>query len=461
MTAVTTNNADANAGNPYLTGNFAPVADERDDPALAVTGAIPPELDGLLLRNGPNPIAPDPAAYHWFIGDGMLHGIELRDGKARYRNRWVRTDGACAALGEAPPAGQPADVFPGGSSVANTHVVAHAGRILALIEVCLPTEVRPDLSTAGRFDFGGRLRSPMTAHPKIDPVTGEMHFFGYDAFGPPWLRYHVADATGALVHSADITIAGPSMVHDFALTEQHVVLFDLPVVYDFDLLGKQPFPAAWKPSYGARVGVMPRGGVDADVQWSDVELCYVYHPMNAYDDGDRVVVDVVRWPEMFATDPYGPGASGSPTLDRWTIDPAAGRVVEERLDDHPQELPRVDERRVGRRHRFGYAPEIAVSGPVESFGALLQHDLDRGTVTRHEFGARTAAGEALFVPAGPDAGEAEGWVLAVVYDGARDTSDVAILDATDFAGAPVATVHLPRRVPFGFHGSWVAGAALD
>ena len=177
-------------------------------------------MRGRLLRNGPNPIAPDPAEYHWFIGDGMLHAIELRDGKAAsYRNRWVRTDQALDLLGEDPIPGQPDDVFPVGSSVANTHVVTHAGKIFALVEVCLPTQVRPDLSTVGRFDFGGKLRSAMTAHPKVDPVTGEMLFFGYDAFGPPWLRYHVVDVDGELVRSEDIDIEGPSMVHDFAITE--------------------------------------------------------------------------------------------------------------------------------------------------------------------------------------------------------------------------------------------------
>ena len=195
--------------NRYLVGNFAPVKDELTVTDLPVDGEIPQALNGRLLRNGPNPIAPDPAAYHWFIGDGMLHAIELRDGKAAsYRNRWVRTDQAISLLGEDPIPGQPDDVFPAGSSAANTHVVAHAGKIFALIEVCLPTQVRPDLSTVGRHDFGGKLRSPMTAHPKMDPVTGEMVFFGYDAFGPPWLRYHVVNAAGDLVRSEDIDIKG-------------------------------------------------------------------------------------------------------------------------------------------------------------------------------------------------------------------------------------------------------------
>jgi carotenoid cleavage oxygenase len=447
--------------NRYLVGNFAPVKDEVTATDLPVTGAVPAELRGRLLRNGPNPVVdPDPAAYHWFIGDGMLHAVELRDGKAvSYRNRWVRTDGACAALGEDPIPGQPDDVFPGGSSVANTHVVAHAGKILALVEVCLPTQVNPDLSTVGRYDFGGKLRSAMTAHPKMDPVTGEMLFFGYDVMGPPWLRYHVADASGALVRTEDIDIAGPSMVHDFAITERHVVFFDLPVVFDLNLVGKRPFPAQWKPEYGARVGVMPRDGGNADVRWFDVDLCYVFHPLNAYDENGAVVVDVVRHPRMFDQDIHGPGEE-PPTLDRWTIDLAAGKVIEERVDDRPQELPRVDERVVGRRHRYGYAPHFGVDDEGIHFGGLLKHDLKAGTTQVRDFGPGRSAGEGVFVPASPSASEDEGWVLTVVYDAARDSSDVVILDATDFTGSEVARVHLPQRVPNGFHGWWLPDAEL-
>jgi carotenoid cleavage oxygenase len=445
--------------NRYLVGNFAPVKDELTVTDLPIEGAIPKALRGRLLRNGPNPIAPDPAAYHWFMGDGMLHAIELRDGKAAsYRNRWVRTDQAASLLGEDTIPGQPGDVFPVGSSVANTHVVTHAGKVFALVEVCLPTEVRPDLTTVGRYDFGGKLRSAMTAHPKIDPVTGEMLFFGYDPFGPPWLRYHVVDAEGALVRSEDIDIQGPSMVHDFAITERNVVFLDLPVVFDFDLVGKQPFPAQWKPDYGARVGVMPRDGGNADVRWFDIELCYVFHPLNAYDDNGNVVIDVARHPKMFDEDIYGP-AELPPTLDRWTIDLAAGKVIEDRLDDRPQEFPRVDDRLVGRRHRYGYATHFGIDDEGIHLGGLVKHDLRAGTSETRSFGRGTHAGEGVFVPASDDAGEDEGWVLSVVYDEARNASDLVVLDATDFARSPVATVRLPQRVPFGFHGSWVPEGA--
>jgi carotenoid cleavage oxygenase len=445
--------------NRYLLGNFAPVKDELTVTDLPVDGTIPTELNGRLLRNGPNPIAPDPAAYHWFSGDGMLHGIELRDGTAAsYRNRWVRTDQAVSLLGDDPIPGQPEDVFPVGSSVANTHVVSHAGKIFALVEVCLPTQVRPDLSTVGRYDFGGKLRSPMTAHPKIDPVTGEMLFFGYNPFGPPWLRYHLVSADGELVRSEDIDIQGPSMVHDFAITERNVVFLDLPVVFDFDLVGKRPFPAEWKPDYGARVGVMPRDGGNADVRWFDVELCYVFHPLNAYDDNGNVVIDVARHPKMFDKDIYGP-AELPPTLDRWTIDLDAGKVIEERLDDRPQEFPRVDDRVVGRRHRYGYATHFGVNDEGIHFGGLVKHDLRTGASEARGFGPGTHAGEGVFVQSADDAGEDEGWVLSVVYDEGRDASDLVVLDATDFSGSPVATVHLPQRVPFGFHGSWVPEGA--
>jgi carotenoid cleavage dioxygenase len=445
--------------NRYLIGNLAPVKEEVTASDLPVEGTIPRELNGRLLRNGPNPIAPDPATYHWFLGDGMLHGIELRDGKAAsYRNRWVRTDQVISLLGEDPIPAQPEDVFPAGSSVANTHVVSHAGKIFALVEVALPTQVRPDLSTVGRYDFGGKLHSAMTAHPKVDPVTGEMLFFGCDAFGPPWLRYHVVNADGELVRSEDIDIKGPSMVHDWAITERNVVFLDLPVVFDFDLVGKQPFPAEWKPDYGARVGVMPRDGGNADVRWFDVELCYVFHPLNAYDDNGNVVVDVVRHPRMFATDLYGP-AEQPPTLDRWTIDLEVGKVIEERIDDRAQEFPRVDDRVVGRRHRYGYTTYVGGDDGWVRFGQLLKHDLEAGTSEARRFGPGTHASEGVFVPASDDGGEDEGWVLSVVYDEARDASDFVVLDATDFMGPPVATVRLPQRVPFGFHGSWVPEGA--
>jgi len=446
--------------NPYLVGNFAPVRDERDDAGLSVTGAIPPELDGLLLRNGPNPILdPDPAAYHWFLGDGMLHGIELSNGHARYRNHWIRTRAACEALGEPAPAGPPE--VNGIPSSANTHVIAHAGRIYALVESSLPTEVHPDLSTVGATDLGGRLTTPFTPHPKTDPTTGELVFFGYD-LSPPYLRYHVVDPGGVLVRTEAIELPGSVMMHDFGVTATQVVWLDLPVVFDANLAGRQPFPFTWQPEHGARVGVMPRSGGNTDVTWIELEPCYVYHVLNAYDTADdNVVIDVVRYPDMFATDGYGIGASVPPRLDRWTIDLSARTVAIETVDDASQDFPRINDRYAGRQHRYGYTSEIKVGKSSADHGSLRKHDLVHGGTERHEVGPRRAAGEPVFAAAASDTGEDSGWVLSVVYDAGRDASDVIIVDATNFKAAPVATIHLPRRVPFGFHGAWIPGASLD
>jgi carotenoid cleavage dioxygenase len=437
--------------NPYLSGNFAPVDTEISKVRLPIEGSIPSDLQGTLLRNGPNPIAADPADYHWFLGDGMVHAIELRDGEARYRNRWVRTDKAARLLGEEPIAAQPPDVNPT-PGIANTSIVSHAGSILALCEAYLPTAFDTNLKTSGRYDFEGALRSPMTAHPKLDPVTGEMLFFGYDVFGPPYLRFHVADRHGKLVRSKEIEIPGPSMMHDFAITERHVVFLDLPVVYDFSLAGQRPFYAQWTPGYGARVGVMPRDANKAP-RWFDVDLCYVFHTVNAYDEGDTVVLDIVRHEQMFKDDIYGI-ADGTGTLERWTIDLGKGRVRGQQIDDRTQEFPRVDPRVLGRRHRYAYTARTRVRDFVDPFGTLLQHDLKAGTTTAARLGPARQAGEGVFVPVSTQADEAEGWVLSVVHNALEDRSDLVILDASNFATKPVASVALPQRIPFGFHGIW-------
>lgn len=421
----------------FLVGKHAPVVDELTALDLPVTGALPPELSGRLMRNGPNPINPDPASYHHFLGDGMVHSVQLREGSAvSYRNRWVRTDAACAQLGEPPPADQPADPLPG-VSPANTHVIAHAGRTLALVEVGLPTELDAELATCGRYDFDGKLRSAMTAHPKLDPATGELVFFGYGPFGPPFLHYHVADASGELVRTEEIEIARPTMMHDFAITGRYAVFLDLPVVLDMSLFPGGGMPFRWDPDAGARIGVMPRAG--GAVRWFEIEPCYVFHVLNAFDDGDAVVLDVVRYPSMF-----GPQPEPS-TLDRWTIDLVTGRISEQRLDGRAQEMPRVDDRVVGNPHRYGYT--------VHNCG-LIKHDLRSGTCESAALGPSECASEPVFVPGG--VGEDDGWVLSVVYDAARHGSDLVVLDASDFAAAPVARVTLPQRVPEGFHGSWLA-----
>ena len=430
----------------YLSGNFAPVLNEATAFDLPCDGAIPPELAGLYVRNGPNPKGGDPG--HWFAGDGMLHGVRLQRGRAVwFRNRWVRT----RALLERAELVDENGAVDYSVAVANTNIIGHAGRLFALVESSWPTEVTAELDTIGSCNFGGRLTSSMTAHPKRDPATGALHFFGY-GFLPPFLTYHRLDASGALVQSEVIEVPGPTMMHDFAITERHVIFMDLPIVFSFERAqSRQGFPYEWSDAYGARLGVMPHGGGSADVRWFEIAPCYVFHPLNAFEDDGRIVLDVARYDHLWRG---GPETFTSAFLHRWTIDPRVGSVGEQRLDDRAIEFPRADERRTGRRHRFGYAVSN-LAGVGELPMHLLKYDLDTGATVTHDFGAGRMPAEGVFVPAGN--GEDEGYVLAYVYDAARDASDLVILDAARFAAAPLATIHLPQRVPFGFHGNWIAG----
>ncbi|UKY51509.1 carotenoid oxygenase family protein [Streptomyces inhibens] len=435
--------SESTAPAPHMAGNFAPVTEELTAYDLPVTGVIPPELSGWFLRNGPNPRDAD--SPHWFFGDGMVHGLRLEGGRAvSYRNRWVRT--STFTDGVRPVDAQGRRNLAAG--VANTHIVRHAGRTLALVETSFPYEVdcRPghELETIGAHDFGGRLTTAMTAHPKTCPTTGELHFFGYGGPTPPYLTYHRADATGELVISRPIDVPGLTMMHDFHLTAGHVIFMDLPVVFDRSRRG---MPYSWAPEYGARLGVLRRDDPYGEVRWFSIDPCYVFHSLNAHDDGDqRIVLYVSRYAD------YG-GMSPS-HLWRWTIDLASGTVAEEQLDDQFCEFPRVDDRLAGQPARFGHAMtgELPGTGPIP--GALLRYDLQTGAVVRHDFGPGRTPGEAVFAPADDRPG-GPGWLITYVYDATTDTSDLVVLDAEDISADPVATVHLPQRVPYGFHGNWL------
>ena len=447
------------ATNPYLEGNFAPVLQETTAIDLPVVGRLPDELDGRYLRNGPNPVvAPEPDSYHWFIGDGMVHGIRLREGRAEwYRNRWVRSAQVAAALGEEPRHGAAvhADMDP----APNTNVIGHAGRTFAIVEAGgRPYELTDELETIGPCDFGGTLEGGYTAHPKRDPLTGELYAVSY-FFG--WgndVEVTTVDAAAKVRAARRVTMGGPVSVHDTAITQRFIVLLDLPVVFSMDAVASGArFPYRWQDGYRARVGLLPRDGTSTEVVWHDVEPCYVFHPMNAYDDpgGDGIVLDVVRHPSMFRTQLLGP-AEGTPTLERWYLDGHGHAVKEERLDDRGQEFPRVDERRVGLPHRYGYAVAVGdADGILGTESVLIRHDLERGTTETRSFGAGANLGEAVFVPRSADAGESDGWVLLLATSPSDDSSNLYVLDASDIAGEPQAVVGLPQRVPVGFHGNWV------
>jgi len=435
----------------FLNGNYAPVTEELTEFDLEVTGTIPSSLTGLYVRNGSNPAGDNPG--HWFFGDGMVHGVRLDGGRAAwYRNRWVRTPKFENGLDIM----DPECIFDPTASAANTHVLAHAGRIWALEEGHHPWEIGPELDTIGACDFGGKLTSAFTAHPKLCPETGELHFFGYGPT-PPYLTYHVLDATGELVHSAEITVGRGTMMHDFMITREHAIFMDLPVVFDFGTAGGPPI--RWDDDYGARIGIMPRFGTNADIRWFEIDPCYVFHPMNAYVDGSTVVCDVGRHEHMWrrSMDDFPPSY-----LYRWTFDLDTGSVSETQLDDLSHAFPRVDDRVVGLRHRYGWgvAPREGTS-VLDGAGVVVRYDLETGASARYDFGPSSVPAEFVFVNDGPSAGEDEGWLMGFVFDEVSAASDLVILDASAPGSQPVARIHLPQRVPYGFHGSWIADSALQ
>jgi 8'-apo-carotenoid 13,14-cleaving dioxygenase len=437
--------------NQYLAGNYAPVETEVTAHDLPVTGQIPAELEGRWLRNGPNPeTIVDPAKHHWFMGAGMVHGVRLRGGRAEwYKNRFV--------IG--------ADDRAKGMFGANTNVGGFAGTTWAMVEGGNPPiELDYDLNSRGPNRFGGTLDGPFTAHPKYDPTTGELHAMNYH-----WpdlidhVNYTVVGGDGKVTKNLAIPVNDMPMMHDMSLTEKYAVIYDLSVTVNFDVLAAgHSFPFKWDADRPCRVGLLPRdGGTADDVIWCDVDPCYVFHPLNAYDTAEgKVVVDVCRYDNLMVDDRNGPFTERPPTFDRWVIDPVARKVSETRLDDRPQEFPRHNPKVGLKQHRYGYTSEVKLNGSANLHGAIIKLDTDTGATETHEFGTGRGGAEPVFVPKSDGTAEDAGWILTVVYDAATDSSELHILDAENLSGPEVAKIDVPQRVPFGFHGNWVPDSSV-
>jgi carotenoid cleavage dioxygenase len=456
MSGTLAKSARPTSANPFLQGNFAPVEVETTAFDLSVTGQIPEELNGRLLRIGPNPHGPvDPARYHWFTGHGMVHCLRLRGGKAEwYRNRYVVSDEIAAAIGRKPLEG-PRGAFEN----ANTNVVDMGGRTYAIVEAGgLPVEIDYELESVARSNLGGSLRHGFTAHPKFDPLTGELHALTYQP-GLQALSYLVVDADGRSRNLADIPAPHCPMIHDVAFTGRFAIVLDLPVTFDIKQLGRG-FPFAWDAERTPRIGLLPRDGNLAGLRWIEAPSCYVFHVMNAYDEGPKngeegVVIDVVRHPRMFDRERRGP-SEGEPILVRWRIDLATGKLSETVLDERGCEFPRFNDAFGGQPYRYGYT---AGTSALVAFGGAYKYDLTAGRTEVHDFGPGRSTLEPVFIPRQGGASEDDGWVVSYVYDANRDASDVVILNAQDFEGPPQAVIHLPVRVPFGFHGNWLPDPA--
>ncbi len=459
---------------PNLVGAFAPIHMECEAPDLVVEGEVPRDLFGTFYRNGPNPQFAPRGDYHWFGGDGMIHGYYIEDGRVGYRNRWVRTvkwntereagESLFSAFNPLDNDERVQGLETDG--LANTNVVWHGGKLLALEEAHAPFEVDPiTLESKGPWSFGGKLAGPMTAHPKIDPETGEMLFFGYNADGmiSEAMSFHVVDKDGNLTRSETFNAPYASMVHDFMVTRDHVIFPIMPLTGSMERAMSGAPVYAWEPDKGVHIGIMPRKGTVDDMRWFRGDPSFVFHPMNAHTDGYVITCDVCEFEEA----PLFPRPDGTPRdrskavprLTRWTFD--LGQNSDdykwERLDEIPCEFPRLDERFTGLEYRHGYFACGDLGGNVGGFSSVGHRDHRTGELQVYDAGPQCATSEPIFVPASEEAAEGEGYLLSSVYDGERKASHLQILDAQNVAAGPIAKAYLDHRLPLGFHGNWRPG----
>lgn len=455
----------------YLDDNFTPTQQEVVTENLDVIGELPPELSGMFLRNGPNPQFQPLGLYHWFDGDGMIHGVEIDNGKATYRNRYVQTEGFTLEQREGKaiwPGLMNLPRFDGPhgimmKNVANTSVVSHTGKVLALWEAGEPYEIKlPSLETVGPYTFGGQLKSTFTAHPKIDPVTGEMMFFGSSFILPPYLQYGVVSSTGEILQTVPIDLPSPVMMHDFAITEKYTVFLDLPLAFQPMRMVNGDLPVAFDWERTSRVGILPRHGDNNSVRWFVVPPCMVIHTANAYEEGDEVVLVACRMNYCNLLMPFYNENNRLGEIDletlklyRWRFNLKTGSVKEELIDEVASEFARINDQRLGRKMRYVYAARVAgYMKPKPLFDGVIKYDLEEGTTQTHELGRGRFCGESAFAPRPGGTAEDDGWLLTFVWDAVAKQSELLIINAQDLEGEPVARVLIPERVPYGFHAAW-------
>ena len=460
---------------PFLAGYFGPLGIECDAPDLVIEGELPKDLQGSYYRNGPDPIYPprEGDSYHWFHGDGKIECFDFSHGRISWKNRWVKTQKYVLerAAGESlfGVLGNPMISDPSVAGIeyntANTHIVEHAGRLLALMEGALPVQLDyKTLDTIASIDFDGAISGPVTAHPKFDAETGEMIFFGYQAKGPgsKELRYNVADKHGKIIKKEFIEAPFASMVHDFLVTKTHVVFPIFPLTFSIERALEGKPPMAWEPDVGSHFGVMPRMGTAADVRWFQMDARFMFHMVNAWDEGSSIIAEVcgsnaTQFAPRLDGSMVAAGSDTTTSLRRWTIDLDGNsqRVVEEMLDDLPCEFPRTDDRFMTRAYRHAYVIGRRDNSAATGFNELVHYD--RQTGARKIYTAlNKLLGEPVLAPRQGSTDEADGYILVLAYDQPTALSELLVFDAQAIEAGPLAVAKIPLRIPAGFHGSWVA-----
>ncbi|CAI5495692.1 unnamed protein product, partial [Closterium sp. Naga37s-1] len=483
----------------YLTGVFAPVDKEIGPVAdLPVTGQLPECLNGEFVRNGPNPKFAPTFSYHLFDGDGMLHGVRIKDGRASYVNRWVRTSrleqesayerAKFLKFGDMLGYVGLGKIFleqlrkwlgvldlSQGNGTGNTALIFHARRLLALHEGDAPYAIQVlqdgELETKGRLTYGGRLKHPFTAHPKVDPETGEMFTFGYQAKAP-FVTYRVVSKAGEMGPPVNITIPTPGMMHDFAITQNYAIFLDLPLEFALKEIVKGRMPFLWNPDRPARFGILPRyAESEAELRWFELPALFIFHTGNAWEEqteaGEtKVVLIACRFDEM-NLELEQMEADKAARLYEFRFNMSTGKASQRQLTTFGCDFPRIHDGYMGRKQRYVYcasfegitricgiakidlqsAPDL--DAPYYTVGGCVSGFFDHGP---GRFGS-----EPVFVPRSNEPGleEDDGYVLTFVHDTNTDISEVVVLDAKTMASDPVATIRMPQRVPYGFHGIFV------
>ncbi|MEM9529939.1 MAG: carotenoid oxygenase family protein [Pseudomonadota bacterium] len=454
--------------NPYLHGPYRPVHREVAAGKLPVTGELPTDVSGAYYRNGPNPRSAPLDLHHWFDGDGMLHAVSLDNGEAEYRNRYVRSaDFKADEAGELTKGGimRPAvaDTTPTFyKDTANTDVIIHNGQLLALWYVSgQPVRLDPrTLETVRTETFSGRLPGNVSAHSKVDPATGEFLFFDYQLYEPRY-SYGEVSADNELTHFTEIALPGPRLPHDMAITENYAVLMDLPVVLTEGALANHSWNIHFDPKLATRFGVVPRGGSDEDVRWFEFEPCYIYHVVNAWEEGDELVLHCCRFLDNGRPldHRFGPYAGMVDVLALrahlycWRMNLKTGATSEGPVDDAIGEFPTINLDVTGRPSRYAYLATIPDTS-TQVFDGIMKYDYERGAASTLKFPANCFGSEPAFAPRVDAAGEDDGYVVTIVSNVLEDTASLWVMDAADLAAGPLAQVHLPQRVPLGFHGTW-------
>lgn len=457
---------------PHLSGNFAPIGPEiyaKDLPVIA--GRIPPELSGAYMRNGPNPLFRPISFTYPVDGDGMIHAVYLDNGRARYRNRFVQTRGLAAErrAGRAiyggvmqPVPVDPTLVGPEGDpgpfkNGAFISILRHGGHLLALGEAATCYEMTMDLDTVGEWRAGTDEPISLGAHNRRHPQTCELFALTY-SIEQPVVEFHQIDASGNLVKTFAVTLSTPTMIHDFVLTEHHIVLLACPAVFDIKAAEAGQSVLQWRPNLGTRIGVVGLDG--SPPAWLEADPFFVFHFANGFERGGHIVVDYVRHDALHlgqATD-----NRKMPTFHQMSIDPANRRIVDFEIADMIVEFPRVNDTLDALPTRFVFLPTLTdalslTKPPSAAFNTIVKVDTETGNAVRHDFGSRLA-GEAVFIPRAANGGEDDGYLAVFVFDPLNRTSDFVLLDAADIEADPVAVVRLPQRVPQGLHGTWIAKA---